>query len=309
VTTYVESISSKAFVLQHVKSIRNSWRVRADRRLTEVFRSAHHIPFDDSSRFILFSDCHRGDKSRADAFAQNEGLFINALSHYYRRGFHYVEVGDGDELWQNRRFSAVRQAHHRTYDLLHRFNSRGGLHLILGNHDIQGRQRDGMDKDGLPVHEGLVLRHARTSQRIFVVHGHQVDFKSDYLQLMARFATRHIWRRIQLLGIGSRPSQVEETRNRSRIRQRLVEWADTHSQMIICGHTHTPAFPANGGAPYFNTGSCVYNDYITGLEIKDGWIALVKWSRPSISGREGRPASRELLTRPRRLQQFAFPPH
>ena len=32
-------------------------------RLTEVLASAPTVEFDDTSRYILFSDCHRGDNS------------------------------------------------------------------------------------------------------------------------------------------------------------------------------------------------------------------------------------------------------
>lgn len=36
------------------------------KRLTKVFESAREISFDDSSKFILFSDVHRADNSWAD---------------------------------------------------------------------------------------------------------------------------------------------------------------------------------------------------------------------------------------------------
>ena len=48
-------------------------------RLTEVFELSEKLPFDDSSKFILFSDCHRGDNSWADDFAQNQTLFFRDL--------------------------------------------------------------------------------------------------------------------------------------------------------------------------------------------------------------------------------------
>ncbi len=38
-------------------------------------------------------------------------LFLHALTPYYQESFTYVEVGDGDELWKNRKFSDVRRAH------------------------------------------------------------------------------------------------------------------------------------------------------------------------------------------------------
>jgi hypothetical protein len=66
-----------------------------DKRLTEVFRSSQEIPFDDGSKFILFSDCHRSNNSWADDFANNQSLFFFALQHYFKDGFTYIELGDG----------------------------------------------------------------------------------------------------------------------------------------------------------------------------------------------------------------------
>ena len=300
-TSRVRGIPRDIFPLQQLIALRNILRTRAYRRMTQAFRVAKTALFDDSSRLIFFSDLHRGDNSRSDAFAQNEDLFIQALQHYHRQGFTYVEVGDGDELWQNRRLSAVKQAHRRTFDLLHAFAAEDRLHLIFGNHDIQGLPRRKMKKDGLLAHEGLILQHARTEQRIFVVHGHQVDFKSDGLYQVSRFIIRHFWRHIQNLGIADVASTIGESRNRGTLRQRVTEWIDEHKQMVICGHTHTPKFPGVGALPYFNAGSGVFDGYITGLEIQNGEIALVKWLR-SEWGR----AQRRLLAPPRKLSLAAI---
>lgn len=294
----VEGITAGTLPQQHRRAVQDGQHTLAHKRLSEVFGTAKSVPFDDSSRIVLFSDCHRGDNSRADAFARNEELFLQALTHYYREGFMYVEVGDGDELWKNRRFSAIRDAHGRIFDLLHRFDLQNRLHLIVGNHDIQDRQQRWVEKDGMVAHEGLILYHWRTGQRIFVVHGHQADFKSDRLHVAGRFAARHIWKRLQVLGLGSHPSQPGDTRNRGKIRQRITEWLQVHQHTVICGHTHHPAFAARGAPPYFNTGSCLYSGYITGLEIQNGEIMLVKWSaRPGEAPR----IKRELIAPARKL--------
>jgi len=286
---------------EYLETLRNSLRLRAYRRLTQALQTARSVLFDNTSRLVFFSDLHRGDNSRSDAFTRNEDLFLHALDHYYREGFTYVEVGDGDELWQNRKIGAVKQAHRRTFDLLHTFERQNRLHVIFGNHDIQGHPGRQVKKDGLTAYEGLTFQHADTGQQIFVVHGHQVDFKSDYLHRVARFLTRHIWKRVQNLGIADGPSHVGESRNRMTIRQRVTEWIQAHRQIVICGHTHTPAFPALGAPPYFNTGSCIFADFITGLEISDGMIALVKWARQESSPR----FERYLMTPPRPLHLVA----
>jgi UDP-2,3-diacylglucosamine pyrophosphatase LpxH len=249
--------------------------------------------FDDTSRLVFLSDSHRGDNSRADAFAANEGLFMHALDHYMRAGFTYVEVGDGDELWQNKSLTAVCRAHGRTYDLLHEFDRRNRLHMLLGNHDIQRPLQARVDKDGIVAEEGLVLRHAKTGQHVFAVHGHQADLRSDRLSAWAKFLVRHIWRRTLILGLATvtlwrddfsaqrRLDRFIASRiqaGKLQIERRIARWARNRRQIVVCGHTHRPASAQRGMSPYFNTGNCITPGQITGIEIQDGQISSIRWS-------------------------------
>ena len=89
-------------------------------RLDRAYRSAKRVYFDNSSKFILFSDCHRGDNSFADDFANNRNIYFHALKHYYNEGFQYCELGDGDELWENLSFESILHAHKNVYMLMKR---------------------------------------------------------------------------------------------------------------------------------------------------------------------------------------------
>jgi len=62
---------------------------------------AIHLATAPDSRFVLFSDAHRGDGSGADDFAANSLIFKCALDHYLAQGFTLIELGDGEELWEN----------------------------------------------------------------------------------------------------------------------------------------------------------------------------------------------------------------
>ena len=306
ITTTVEAIFAEAFEprpfpLPVPQRIENGYRTRAHRRLTEVYERARCVSFDDSSRIAFFSDCHRGDNSLADMFARNKGLFLHALDHYYREGFTYIEVGDGDELMKNRRFSDIRRAHGQVFDQLHMFDRKNRLHLILGNHEIPHGHREKVEKDGLVATEGLVLNKRESGQQIFVTHGHQADFKCDRFHTAGRFLTRYIVKQLQLFGFGVWPSHAEDSRNRRKVRERIVEWQKVHRPMVICGHTHKPTFPTNGGPAYFNTGSCLYPGYITGLEIRDGQIMSVRWFARSRGPREPLHFERQLMALPRPL--------
>lgn len=59
-------------------------------------------PFPPDTKFIVMSDCHRGDGSAADEFAHNSLIYKCALEYYLKEGFTYIELGDAEELWGKR---------------------------------------------------------------------------------------------------------------------------------------------------------------------------------------------------------------
>lgn len=297
--------------------VRDAWRALAFSHLDRVLQASPAIEVDDRSRIVLLSDAHRGDNSRADAFRHNARLFVETLRHYADAGFTYIEVGDGDELWQNHDLRAVQAAHPEAFDLLHRLDADRRLHLLLGNHDIQGRRfRHRMVKDGMPVGEGLVLRSGASDRRMLVLHGHQADCTADQLQVLSRNVVRRVWRRVLVAGIrevhpqatraGELPSEgrthpwrLVMKWLRAEFVQRLVEWVDRTGLPLICGHTHLPHMPASGEVPYFNTGNCVSPGRLTGLEIAGGQICQVRWTFA------GDAVERQVLGAPLPLVQFA----
>src|SRR5699024_2666456 len=105
-------------------------------RLNKAFKNAITIPFDDNSKFIIFSDCHRGDNSFADDFANNRNTYFHALKEYYKNGFTYIELGDGNELWENLHFKSIFEAHKNVFLLLKEFHDDNRLHMVYGNHDL-----------------------------------------------------------------------------------------------------------------------------------------------------------------------------
>lgn len=255
-------------------------------RLNKLFAQAQEILFNDHERIVFFSDLHRGDKSAADEFAPNEALFLHALGHYYTRDYTYIEVGDGDDLWSTTHFQDIRQAYPQIYDMFHRFHGRRKLHLLFGNHEIGGYQPEIQhEKDGLPVQEALILRHARTNQRLFVTHGHQVDLWCDWLTGFSRHFVNFL-RFFSLhddtkLALQQKRTTLENTianwsiRQQQRLEQRLSSWAQQNQRIIIAGHTHRPE--GAGTTPYFNTGSGLTRHAITGLELYHGRLQLIKW--------------------------------
>ena len=264
-------------------------------RISRTYKNALRLPFNDESKFIVFSDCHRGNNSFADDFANNRNSYFHAMSHYYRNGFTYLELGDGDELWENLHFESILEAHKDVFKLLKLFYDDNRLYRILGNHDMAYADQEYVEKHlrsyydratekdiplfpGIKFHEAIVLEHEQTRQEIFLLHGHQADWLHYYMWRFDRFMVRVLWRQLQIFGIGDPTSPARNNTELNKIERRTKKWiVENDGIFTVTGHTHRPRFPQPGEIPYFNDGSCVHPRSITGLEIESGKITLVKW--------------------------------
>lgn len=291
------------------------------KRFTKAYENARRLSFNNDSKFIIFSDCHRGNNSFADDFAKNKNSYYHALSHYYRNGFTYCELGDGDELWENLTFASIFEAHKNVFELLQLFYTEGRLHRILGNHDMVYADQEYVKKHlytyldtatekkvplfpGVTFPEAIVLQHEVTGQEIFMLHGHQADGLSYYLWKVDRFMVRVLWRQLQIFGIGDPTSPAKNNIELNKVERRTKNWiVANNNQFTITGHTHRPRFPKPGEIPYFNDGSCVHPRAITGLEIENGSITLVKWEIATTE--EGYlQAIRVVLEGPQKLESY-----
>lgn len=70
---------------------------------------------------IIFSDCHRGVGNASDNFIKNEFIYLAALRYYFFKDFIYLELGDGDELWENRSFEDIKDMHPESFELMSKF--------------------------------------------------------------------------------------------------------------------------------------------------------------------------------------------
>lgn len=105
-------------------------------RLSKSFEGALRLPLTDSSKYILISDCHRGAGTSNDNFLKNQNLYFAALKHYYQMGYTYIELGDGDELWENRSMEQIIETHSNVFWLLTLFREQNRLYMLYGNHDM-----------------------------------------------------------------------------------------------------------------------------------------------------------------------------
>ncbi len=263
-------------------------------RLTDAFRNAPVLPLDSCSRFCLISDCHRGDGTSNDNFLKNQNLYFTALKHYYANGFTYIELGDGDELWENRHMSQIIEIHNNVFWLLSLLYRQGRLYLLYGNHDMEKKSPGYSDRvcstyfctdtqccqelfPGLKFHEGLILEEACGGRRVYLTHGHQADFWNSAGWKLNRFLVRYLWRPLEYYGVLDPTSAAKNYRHKDKIEKRLSDFAAEKGYPLITGHTHRPRLDASD-LSYMNTGSCVHPRCITCIEIEGRHISLVKWT-------------------------------
>lgn len=269
-------------------------------RMERTFQDARCLPLNRCTRYIVFSDCHRGIGNANDNFLKNEFLYLAAMGHYNRECFTCLELGDGDELWENRSLDRIKEAHQESFEMLARFYEAGRLYLVYGNHDMVKKDPAFLEKNfqtcfcdqdlcerplcpGVRFYPGIILRDGENKQDIYLTHGHQADLLNSTFWRLSRFLVRYIWRPLEALGIPDPTSAAKNNTRKKQSENRLSQWAALRGLYLVTGHTHHPMIKASG---YFNTGSCIHPSGITGIEIRGRCLTLVKWSvasRPDLS--------------------------
>ena len=122
------------------------------RRLTEVFDEARRpgnvLEFDVVAIHFLQRQ-PSGRQQLVGRFRPQLDALFDALEHYFANGFTYVEVGDGDELWENLILLILpRQQHH---DL------RGGGGVPQGRPFCPGQSRHRAAGVSLPATKGFLV--------------------------------------------------------------------------------------------------------------------------------------------------------
>lgn len=266
----------------------------SEKKVDRIYNSALRLRINRNSRIVLMSDCHRGTGNWGDNFLFNQNIAYGALRYYDRMNFTYIELGDGDELWENKKVADILEVHGSQLLLMSRLYQAGRFYMIYGNHDKYKKSCDYMKCiynrymwrksevcyelfPRMNVYEGIILEEEYRKYEILLLHGHQVDFMNDNLWYLARFLVRHLWRKLELLGINDPTSAAKNYKKKKKVEKKLENWAENKGVMVIAGHTHRPVLPEPGEGMYLNDGSCVHPRCITAIEIEGDQITLVKW--------------------------------
>jgi predicted phosphodiesterase len=291
------------------------------------------IPFDIASgKMIIFSDQHKGTRNGADDFLICEQNYLEALEYYYQNGFHFIDLGDCEELWENMVIS-VKKEQKPAFEKEKKFIPNNALIKIFGNHDLYWKNDPFaplMLKEiygtQLPIYEGVVLQTEIKGKQlnIFCTHGHQGDAVSDG-NWFSKFFVSKVWGPVQSYLKINPNTPAYDDHLKTVHNQIMYEWsAQQKDLLLITGHTHQPAFESlthierlyrqllfarqvkDEGIieslqkeiafrkfeythvsedylklkpTYFNSGCCCFSDGdITGIEIAEGNLRLIKWS-------------------------------
>lgn len=261
-------------------------------KLDTLYSKSPKIKINDQTKIVIMSDCHRGAGNNYDNFVKNKNIYKAALNYYDKQQFTYIELGDGDDMWEVKNYQDIIEEHIDSFLLLKKFKEKNKLYMIYGNHDKckknpnilkdyfytyynkETKQKEDL-LNNLEVYESLVLEYKNKS--LFLIHGHQVDFLNNNLWLLSRFLVRNVWRNLEKIGIKDPTSAAKNYRVTKKTEKKLKKWSTKKNIILVAGHTHRAIFPEKGESLYFNDGSCVHPDGITCLEIENGHITLVKW--------------------------------
>lgn len=269
------------------------------KRLTRCYKDSLKnkdvINVTDETKLIFFSDVHRGDNSVSDEFAHNQSIYMFALQHYFNNGFKYLEIGDGDELWENTKFEHVRSAHSDVFSLLKKFYEEDRFYYFYGNHNMvfchkgcTERLLTDMCDDFLDINstlfpnikikESMLLRDTVTKKEILIIHGHQGDFVNDRGWIISLFFVRIFWRYMHRVGFQNPASPSKNIVKRHKIEINFSKWIKSSHIGILCGHTHRAKLPEKGDVAYLNTGCCIHPRGITGIELVGRKFTQVHWN-------------------------------
>lgn len=237
-----------------------------EKRIARALSNGVELPLYKRSRYAVFSDCHRGCGNMSDNFLRNQHLYFAALGHYFQEGFVYLELGDGEELWENRSMARIMEIHSEVYHKMEHFKKRKRFCKIYGNHDMEL-------KNSLP--ESICLKNQEGGKDIYLMHGHQADFFNSVCWKISRFLVRYLWKPLEQFGVNDPTSAARNHRKVHKYETCMAKAAEAHDIYLIAGHSHRPHLME--GEQYINAGSCVHPWGITVIEIENMHLSLVKW--------------------------------
>jgi hypothetical protein len=221
-------------------------KIALDRALSRA-RRAGHIPLTQASRYVIFSDHHKGGRDRADDFLPCEPAYLSALDFYFRENYNLIILGDAEELLEET-IPRVLDAYPNVLQSEARFYPERYIRFS-GNHDnaweMEDLVRQYLDPffPGIEIYRELILEFRDELDRqgeILLLHGHQGTLDGDIFDFLPPHVLP-LYRQFQnLTGLGH-TSPSRDAFERSHQDNQMYTWASQQEKLIlIAGHTHRP---------------------------------------------------------------------
>lgn len=201
--------------------------------MERLFNETEPRPLEPGRRYVIFADLHMGNGGKADDFLHNSALFHAALARHYLPGeFDLILNGDVEELARYS-LSSIMKRWDITYELFSRFEKRGTLHRLVGNHDLQLMESKDHRFD---IREALRLNHK--DNVIFIFHGHQSSLFYSRNIRYADLALRYVANPLRIRNY----TISHDSRKRFAMEKRVYRFASSKKIVSIVAHTHRPLF-------------------------------------------------------------------
>jgi len=205
-----------------------------------------------TDRVVIFSDHHKGARDGADDFQRCERAYNAALAYYNQLGYHLIELGDVEDLWENA-FDEVAPSYPETLALAAAFHADHRYIRFWGNHDLAWKDTSLFQErmaaygygDVEPIEALRLAIHTADGERegeLFLVHGHQGTADSDRHARRSRFLVRHVRRPLQRLINLPMNTPSMDWALRGEHAEHMAAWATARRRVLIAGHTHLPVF-------------------------------------------------------------------
>src|SRR5919199_827542 len=220
--------------------------------LDEARRAAVRREITVDDRVVIFSDRNKGARDGADDFQRCQRAYNAALVYYHYLGWHLVELGDVEELWENT-ISEVTSNYPETLRLAAAFQADGRYTRFYGNHDLAWQDAE-LFAENMAAHgyagvaplgsQILAVKDAsgRVLGELLLVHGHQGTADSDRHARTSEFFVHRAWRPVQALLNRPWNTPSVDWRLRGEHASNMAAWAEDRRQVLIAGHTHLPVF-------------------------------------------------------------------
>lgn len=219
-------------------------RKLTNEKLSKIWES-DEVPVLETSeeKYVIISDIHIGNGSKADDFRNNVGVLKNALDHYNNNGFKLILLGDIEELWQFDIDQIVREYEDSIYKTIRKF-SKNRIFRVCGNHDLDWALHDPIEENNSEKSravEALKMKDKAGNVSMLLIHGHQGSTDADKSSWLSRIFIKKVWKPVEpiavKLGLHGHPSATKSqiAKNYEKI---LYAWAKENKVILICGHSH-----------------------------------------------------------------------